>query len=75
MNDKLSVSLPRDDLRFIDDYLESHTALRSRSAVLHEAITLLKHQGLSAQYDAAFAEREGTEDAALWDSTTSDGIV
>ena len=75
VRDKLSVSLSREDVRPINDYLERHPALGSRSAVLHEAVTLLQLQGLSAEYDIAFAEWSSSDDAALWDRTAGDGIT
>lgn len=70
---KISVSLPDDDVAFVDDYLAAQHR-GSRSAVLHEAIALLRQRGLSDQYASAAAEWDGSEDAALWDTTVGDGV-
>lgn len=70
---KVSVSLPPKDLDFVDRYREPKA--RTRSAVIQQAIALLREAELEAQYDQAFAEWEGTEDAKLWDSVTGDGLA
>jgi Arc/MetJ-type ribon-helix-helix transcriptional regulator len=69
---KVSVSLKEDDLEFVDDYAAEKSA--SRSGVIQEAIRLLRDAELRKQYDIAFADLEGSEDAALWDSTSADGL-
>jgi Arc/MetJ-type ribon-helix-helix transcriptional regulator len=66
---KISVSLPEEDVTFLDSYTAS-----SRSAAIHEAINLLRQEGLKKEYEAAFEEWDGTEDARLWDNTVADGI-
>jgi Arc/MetJ-type ribon-helix-helix transcriptional regulator len=70
---KLSVSLPEDDVRFLDGYADER-GVTSRSAVVHHAIDLLRAAGLESEYEAAGQEWEVAEDAALWDSTAGDGI-
>lgn len=70
---KVSVSLPHDDVAFVDDYA-SRSDLSSRSAVIHRAIQLLRTATLTDAYAAAWEEWEGTEDARLWDVTAADGV-
>lgn len=68
---KISVSLPQDDIDFVDEYA-ARTQAGSRSAVIHAAIELLRAAELEADYTAAFEEWDGSEDAALWEQTTGD---
>jgi Arc/MetJ-type ribon-helix-helix transcriptional regulator len=70
---KLSVSLPEEDVAYLDQYVEQNPAT-SRSAALHEAIKLLRLAALESAYEDAYAEWEASEDAALWDGTTADGL-
>jgi Arc/MetJ-type ribon-helix-helix transcriptional regulator len=70
---KLSVSLPEEDVEYLDTYVAEHPAA-SRSAALHEAIRLLRLSTLEAAYEAASAEWEAGEDAALWENTAADGL-
>ena len=69
---KLSVSLPDEDVEFLDAYADEQ-GLRSRSAALHKAVRLLRGAELGAAYEDAFAEWEKTEDATAWDTTAGDG--
>ncbi|MGY0486533.1 ribbon-helix-helix domain-containing protein [Streptomyces sp. WG-D5] len=71
---KISVSLPQEDVAFVDEYV-SRTEAASRSAVIHDAIELLRGARLEAEYAEAFAEWDESEDAALWDRTSGDGIA
>ena len=68
---KLSVSIPADDVDFLDAYADQH-ALPSRSAALHAAISALRIAALPQAYAAAWDEF--ADDAALWDLTTGDGL-
>ncbi|MEZ0072178.1 ribbon-helix-helix domain-containing protein [Planotetraspora sp. GP83] len=70
---KLSVSLPEEDVAFLDEYVTRHEAL-SRSAALHDAIRLLRAVSLEEEYVAAFEEWDAGEDASVWDATSGDGI-
>lgn len=70
---KLSVSLPDEDLAFLDEYMEK-VGIPSRSAAVQKAIRLLRTAELAEAYEAAFEEWHGSEDAALWESTVGDGI-
>jgi Arc/MetJ-type ribon-helix-helix transcriptional regulator len=70
---KLSVSLPDEDVEFLDDYAEAQ-GLSSRSAVLHKAVRLLRGVELAPAYEDAFASWDASEDAVDWDATASDNI-
>lgn len=71
---KLSVSLPEEDISYVDDYAERRGSA-SRSAVLHRAIDLLRTSELEDAYAAAWDEWNASEDAQLWDATSSDGLA
>ncbi|HEY4026622.1 MAG TPA: ribbon-helix-helix domain-containing protein [Candidatus Dormibacteraeota bacterium] len=71
---KVSASLPDDDVTFLDEYAAKIGA-PSRSAVIHQAIGLLRTASLEQAYAAALDEWEASEDAALWASTVGDGMV
>ena len=68
---KVSVSLPDDDVEFLDAYAVSQ-GLPSRSAVVHKAVRLLRGIELGPAYEEAFVTWEESEDAGDWDTTTSD---
>jgi Arc/MetJ-type ribon-helix-helix transcriptional regulator len=70
---KLSVSLPEEDVEYLDAYIAQKPAA-SRSAALHEAIGLLRLSALEAAYEAANAEWESDADAALWENASADGL-
>lgn len=70
---KVSVSLPREDVEFLDRYAVSQ-GIGSRSAAVHKAVRLLRGSQLGPAYEDAWAEWADTPDAVLWDSTTNDGL-
>ncbi len=70
---KISVSLPQEDVAFVDSYV-TRTDAESRSAVIHAAIEALRATELEAEYATAFEEWDGGEDAGLWDATSADGL-
>jgi Arc/MetJ-type ribon-helix-helix transcriptional regulator len=70
---KVSVSLPDDDVTFLDEYA-ANAGTTSRSAVIHQAIGLLRSASLEEAYATAWDEWETGGEAALWESTTADGI-
>jgi Arc/MetJ-type ribon-helix-helix transcriptional regulator len=70
---KLSVSLPEEDIAYVDEYAR-RTRASSRSSVLHRAIDLLRLSELEDAYATAWDEWQATEDAGLWDRTAGDGI-
>ncbi len=70
---KVSVSLPDDDLSFVDEYAAKSGAA-SRSAVIQQAIALLRGASLEDAYANAWSEWEASEDSTLWNRTVADGI-
>jgi Arc/MetJ-type ribon-helix-helix transcriptional regulator len=69
---KVSVSLPPEDVSFLDEYARSRGG--SRSAAVHEAVRRLRHEDLVKAYDEANDEWAGSADAALWERTAGDGL-
>jgi Arc/MetJ-type ribon-helix-helix transcriptional regulator len=70
---KVSVSLPEDDVEFLDAYASAQ-GISSRSAALHKAVRLLRASELGPAYEEAWAHW-AADDAELWDSTVSDGLA
>lgn len=70
---KVSVSLPDEDVEFLDAYASAH-APTSRSAVVHEAIRVLRLSQLDDAYQAAWEEWSGSDEAGAWESTAGDGL-
>ena len=52
---KVSVSLPGEDVQFLDAYAKEQ-GLESRSAALHRAVRLLRTAELGGTYEAAWDE-------------------
>jgi len=71
---KLSVSLPDEDVEFLDAYA-SEQGFASRSAVLQRAVRLLRATELGAAYEDAFVEWEDAGEAIAWDATAGDGLA
>ena len=70
---KISVSLPDADIEFLDEYARN-LGVRSRSAVIQQAVRLLRATELGPAYAEAWEEWEASGDADMWDSTVGDGI-
>jgi Arc/MetJ-type ribon-helix-helix transcriptional regulator len=70
---KVSVSLPDEDVAFLDAYATAQ-GIPSRSAALHKAVRLLRASELGPAYEAAWAEWSRGDDHGLWDATASDGL-
>lgn len=68
---KLSVSLPDEDVEFLDAYAEAQR-IGSRSAVVHKAVRLLRSSELGPAYEDAWDEWRESSDAALWESSAGD---
>jgi Arc/MetJ-type ribon-helix-helix transcriptional regulator len=68
---KVSVSLPDEDVEFLDSYARSQ-GIDSRSAVVHKAVGLLRANELGAAYEEAFAA--WSEEDACWDVVTAEGL-
>lgn len=73
MSMKVSISLPDEDVEFLDSYAEAQ-GLRSRSAVLQKAVRLLRGAELAPAYEEAFSSWDESEDAADWNVTAGDNI-
>jgi Arc/MetJ-type ribon-helix-helix transcriptional regulator len=70
---KVSVSLPEDDVEFLDSYAEEQ-GIGSRSAVVHQAVRLLRAAQLGDAYEEAWASWASSDDADVWDSVVADGL-
>jgi Arc/MetJ-type ribon-helix-helix transcriptional regulator len=70
---KVSVSLPDEDVEFLDAYARSQ-GIESRSAVVHKAVRLLRASELGPAYEDAWQEWAAGDDAEAWDSAVSDGL-
>ena len=70
---KLSVSIPDEDVQFLDDYAREQ-GLDSRSAAVHRAVRLLRTAELAAAYESAWEEWAGSE-ATDWDGVAGDGLA
>lgn len=71
---KVSVSLPGDDVEYLDRFADEH-GLSSRSAALQEAVRRLRAAELGADYATAWEEWAASGDAEAWDSTLPDGFA
>lgn len=70
---KVSVSLPDEDVAFLDEYAGLHE-FPSRSAVVHQAIQALRLGGLREAYGDAWAEWDASGERADWDAVVGDGL-
>jgi Arc/MetJ-type ribon-helix-helix transcriptional regulator len=70
---KMSVSLPGEDVEFLDTYVKDQHAA-SRSAALHEAVGLLRTAQLADAYEDAWASWESSDDSETWDAALADGL-
>ena len=69
---KLSISLPEEEVGFLDDYARSQ-GIKSRSGVVKEALRLLRTMDLTDDYAAAWAEWND-DDSRAWDQSSGDGL-
>ena len=70
---KVSVSLPEEDIEFLDEYGRAVGA-PSRSAVLHRAVRLLRATALGPAYSQAWEEWETEGQSEVWESVAGDGL-
>jgi Arc/MetJ-type ribon-helix-helix transcriptional regulator len=70
---KVSVSLPADDIQFLDEYAREQ-GLGSRSAALHLAVRQLRASELVADYGDAWDDWVTTDDAEAWEQAAGDGL-
>jgi Arc/MetJ-type ribon-helix-helix transcriptional regulator len=71
---KVSVSLPAEDVEFLDTYAREQ-GLESRSGAVHKAVRLLRAAELGAAYEQAWRDWADSDDAGAWESTTADGLT
>jgi Arc/MetJ-type ribon-helix-helix transcriptional regulator len=71
---KISVSLPNEDVEFLDSFAQTQ-GYASRSAVVHSAVRMLRSSKLGEAYADAWLEWEESGEGGLWDKTTSDGLA
>jgi Arc/MetJ-type ribon-helix-helix transcriptional regulator len=69
---KVSISLPGEDVRFLDAYAQEQ-GLDSRSAAIHRAVRLLRVTELGAAYQDAWLQWERS-DAEAWEPVAADGM-
>jgi Arc/MetJ-type ribon-helix-helix transcriptional regulator len=70
---KLSISLPSEDVVFIDSFLEASSD-ESRSAVVQRGIAMLRAAELADAYAEAFEEWQASGATDAWDVTAGDAI-
>jgi len=70
---KLSVSLPVEDVEFIDDYSQT-AAVGSRSAAIRVAVQRLRESLLADEYAQMYSDPAYLAEAAAWDATLTDGL-
>ena len=71
---KVSVSLPDEDVRFVDDEALAGR-YDSRSAAIHAAIRLLRDQPYQDSYAIAWDEWEDDGEDVVWEKTVADGLL
>lgn len=71
---KLSVSLPDEDVEFLDEYARSQ-GIESRSAVVHKAVRLLRASQLGRDYAEAWSDWSDSDEAEAWDGVVGDGLA
>ena len=70
---KLSVSLPDEDIDFLDAYAQEQ-GIGSRSAAVHEAVRLLRAVELSDDYQQAWSDWSESGEDAVWDAALTDAL-
>ena len=70
---KLSISLPEEEVGFVDAYACSQ-GIKSRSGVIQTALRLLRTSELADDYASAWAEWD-EEDKRTWDRSSPDGLT
>ena len=70
---KLSVSLPDEDIEFLDAYAQEQ-GIGSRSAAVHKAVRLLRAVELSDEYQQAWNVWNASDEGSVWDGALADGL-
>ncbi len=71
---KLSVSMSEEDVAVLDEYART-SGLRSRSAAIQHAVSLLRHVDLEQEYASAWEEWDSSGERAAWEGTIGDGLT
>ena len=71
---KISVSLPSEDIEFLDEYATSQ-GYPSRSAVVHAAVRILRASKLGDAYADAWREWGDSGDSDVWDQAAIDSLA
>ena len=71
---KVSVSLPQDDIEFLDKETRAGR-YPSRSAAVKAAVTVLRQAAITDSYAEAWDEWEQSGDDVLWESVVADGLA
>ena len=71
---KVSISLPGEDVDYLDQYAIEQ-GLGSRSAALQRAVRLLRVSELGASYESAWEDWSSSGDAEEWEATAADGLA
>jgi Arc/MetJ-type ribon-helix-helix transcriptional regulator len=70
---KLSVSLTDEDVEVLDAYVQ-RAGLRSRSAAIQRAISMLRYPTLEQDYSDAWAEWSDAGEDTTWEHSIGDGL-
>jgi Arc/MetJ-type ribon-helix-helix transcriptional regulator len=70
---KVSVSLPDEDVEFLDSYAQAQ-GIESRSAAVHKAVGLLRATQLGEAYEEAWTAWADSDDATVWEAAAADGL-
>ena len=70
---KISVSLPDEEVAYLDAFARSHD--QTRSAALLRAVRLLRQMDLAQDYAAAWEEWAESGDAEVWEAAVRDGVT
>lgn len=70
---KISVSLPDEDVAFLDAFAAEHE-YPSRSAALQHALSVLRTGQLAGAYEDAWRTWASSGEADVWDGTAADGV-
>ena len=70
---KVSVSLPAEDVAFLDTYANAQ-GIESRSAAVHRAVGLLRASELGDAYEDAFGSWQDDPEGQAWDAAIADGL-
>jgi Arc/MetJ-type ribon-helix-helix transcriptional regulator len=73
MTAKLSISVSDKDLEVIDQVARDRGG--NRSAVIHDMVRVFRELQSEDDYVAAFAEWDASEDKAIWESASGDGLA